>query len=328
MKTAFAGLNRAREIGARQNEAHMLNGLGLISIEQNDLSHAMRYLEQSIKLAREISDAVIEFSALSNLGNAAALLGDFSMARDCYERSYLGVHARGDRYGEGLMLSNLGWVAGMQGDFAASRNYQMQGLDIAREVGNPYQEAYTLINLSASTAIQGDAAGALGYALQGYELCRKIGERSGEGWALLNMGHAYMLAEELEQASQAYESCFEIREELRQSNLSAEALAGLLQISLYKDEVPLLVQRADAILAIMETDKEFAGSEEPLRIYYALYQALSKMKDPRSGIVLRNAIQLLNAQVSKFKDEHAQSMYVEDVPWRRAIRQAGQTLSN
>jgi class 3 adenylate cyclase/Tfp pilus assembly protein PilF len=328
MKTAFAGLNRAREIGARQNEAHMLNGLGLISIEQNDLPHAMRYLEQSIKLAREISDAVIEFSALSNLGNAAALLGDFFMARDCYERSYLGVHARGDRYGEGLMLSNLGWVAGMQGDFAASRNYQMQGLDIAREVGNPYQEAYTLINLSASTAIQGDAAGALGYALQGYELCRKIGERSGEGWALLNMGHAYMLAEELEQASQAYESCLEIREELRQSNLSAEALAGLLQISLYKDEVPFLVQRADAILAIMEKDKEFAGSEEPLRVYYTLYQALSKMKDPRSGIVLRNAIQLLDAQVSKFKDEHAQSMYVENVPWRRAIRQAGQTLSN
>jgi tetratricopeptide (TPR) repeat protein len=195
-------------------------------------------------------------------------------------------------------------------------------------VGNPYQEAYTLINLSASTAIQGDAVIALEYALQGYELCRKIGEHSGEGWALLNMGHAYMLAEELDLAFQAYEDCLEIREELNQPNLSAEALAGLVQISLYKDEMPSMVQRANTLLSIMEKDKEFTGAEEPLRIYYTLYQALKKMKDPRSSIVLQNAIRLLETRVSRFKDENAQSMYVENVPWRRAIWQARQTTSN
>ena len=328
MKTALAGLDKARQVGARKNEAHMLNGLGLISIEQNNLSQAMQYLEQSINLAREIMDAVVEFSALSNLGNAAALLGDYSMARDCYDRSYLGVRARGDRYAEGLMLSNLGWVAGKQGDFSASQKYQMQGLDIAREVGNPYQEAYTLINLSTSAAIQSDAVAALEYALQGYELCRKIGEQSGEAWALLNMGHAYMLAEELDRAFQAYKDCLEIREGLNQVNLSAEALAGLLQISLHMDDEKSLAQRANAILSIMEKDKEFTGAEEPLRIYFTLYQALKKAKDPRSGTVLQNANHLLEAQVSKFKDEDARFLYVESAPWRRAIRLAMQALSN
>ncbi len=318
---ARAGLALARQAGAKRSEAQMLSGMGLISIEQNKILDAMDYLEQSINIARQIADEVIEISALNNFGNAAASLGDYSMAYECYERSYRGFQTRGDRSGEGMMLNNLGWAAGMRGDFEAARTYQQQALKIAREVGNQHQEAYTLINLSALLGIQGDPVSARECAILGFELCRKIGERSGEAWALLNLGHSYILTEDLEPAQAAYEQSFFIRTEMRQPNLSAEALAGLIQIALFKDELAALAERTEAVLSIMEKDRDLSGAEDPLRVYYVCYQALHKMKDPRSRDVLKGAKRLLEAQVSKFRDESARRMYVENVPWRRAIHQ-------
>jgi tetratricopeptide (TPR) repeat protein len=300
-------------------QAQILNGMGLISIDQNNLPLASQYLTQAIELARSISEVAIEARALTNLGNVAGALGDYAMARDCYEKSYLSVHARGDRYGECLTLGNIGWVAGVQGDFSASRTYHQQALRIAREDGNVYQEAYTLINLSAVLGIQGDAVAAIECARLGNDLCKRIGERSGEAWAFLNMGHANMLAEELEQAQFAYEQSLAIREELRQPNLAAEAQAGLVQIALCRGDLSTITRHANSILATLDRDKEFSGAEEPLRIYFTLYQALEKMKDPRSQTVLQTAKQLLDARVSKFKEESAQRMYVENVPWRRAL---------
>lgn len=328
MKRAEQALALAREIGSQKHEAQMLSGMGLIATEQNAPLRASEYLRKSIEIAREISDAAIESSSLNNLGNCEAAQGDYSRARECYQQSYASVRERGDRYGEGLMLSNLGWVASMQGDFPASRAYLEQALEIAREVGNPYQEAYTLINLSAVLSIQGDAEGALQYAWLGNDFSRKIGERSGEAWALLNLGHAYLLSEELDQAQLAYEQCLVIRNELNQPNLSAEALSGLAQIALYRSNLPSLTQLIESIFSIMEKDGNFSGAEEPLRIYYTCHQALEVMKDPRSHSILQTAKRLLEAQVSKFKDENERRRYVENVPWRRAIHQAAQTLTD
>ena len=44
-----------------------------------------------------------------------------------------------------------------------------------------------------------------------------------------------------------------------------------------------------------------------------------KQKDPRATVVLQNAKQLLGAQVSKLRSDEARRMFVQNVPWRRAI---------
>ena len=66
------------------------------------------------------------------------------------------------------------------------------------------------------------------------------------------------------------------------------------------------------------------GTDEPLRVYYACYLLLEKKQDPRSKEVLQTAMNLLEAQVSKFKDETARKRYIENIPWRREIRDAAQ----
>jgi hypothetical protein len=62
--------------------------------------------------------------------------------------------------------------------------------------------------------------------------------------------------------------------------------------------------------------------EEPLRVYLACYNVLDLLEDSRSLQILIKAMELLEAQLSKINDEKARRMYIENVPWRRAIESA------
>jgi tetratricopeptide (TPR) repeat protein len=323
MKQAGESLALSRRAGMRLAEGKTLNTMGLIALEQKDHSAAQEYLVEAVAIAREAGDLVLEGKALNNLANLAGMIqGDFSQARAYYEQAYEIVHARGDRYGEGVIVSNLGWCTGMQGDFKAARTYLEQSLSISREVGNAYQETYTLINLSSAAGIQGEALEAVKYAARAHELSLRISERSGEAWAYLYLGHAYALVKEFGKAERAYADSIHIREELGQPGLAMEPTAGLIQVALDRDNLALALQHTEAILAFLAGGGALEGAEEPLRIYLACYNALEKGKDPRAREVLQEAIHLLDAQVSRFRDEAAGRMYVQNVPWRLAIQNA------
>jgi hypothetical protein len=114
----------------------------------------------------------------------------------------------------------------------------------------------------------------------------------------------------------------EIRSEIKGAVLVVEARAGLLQAYLIMGDQISAQNEAEHILRYMDENKSFEGAEEPLRIFLAAFQALEETKDPRVSVVLQNAIQLLNTQVSKLRSEDARRIYVENVSWRREILQA------
>jgi hypothetical protein len=104
--------------------------------------------------------------------------------------------------------------------------------------------------------------------------------------------------------------------------MKMEALAGLIQTLLYKGDHSAAMNETEKIISYLQSGNTLDGAETPLRVYYACYLALEKMQDPRSRTLLQSAAQLLETQVSKLKDEGARQLYVENVSWRRAIRQA------
>jgi hypothetical protein len=57
-------------------------------------------------------------------------------------------------------------------------------------------------------------------------------------------------------------------------------------------------------------------------VYLACYEVLERLEDPRALQILDKAKQLLESQVSNIDDEQARRMYIDNVPWRRAIEQA------
>ncbi len=322
-RRAQAGLNLARGAGKRLEEGNILNSMGLIALEQKNPAAAHNYFEQSLMIARETHNHSAELKSLNNLGNSAGFVqGNYSAARSYYDQVHTLARKRGDRYTESIALGNLGWAAGMQGDLSSARDYLEQALVIARQVGNQYQETYVLINLSNVACIQGEASAAIQYASQAIELARKTGERSGEAWGLLYLGHAFLLDAKFEQTRRAFEASLNLRRELDQPSLGMEPMAGLIQWALETNDADSAGEWANEVLAHLAGGGTFEGTEEPLRIYLACYRALEKQKDPRSHAVLSDAAALLNAQASKFGDEVSRRNYIENVPWRRAIRDA------
>jgi tetratricopeptide (TPR) repeat protein len=326
MQRAHEGLSLAERSGKRIQEGYILNSMGLIALEQREPAFGHHYLERALAIARETGERELEARSLNNLANSAGFVqGDYAAARDYYQQAYLLVHERGDRSGEGIALANLGWASGLLGDFSAARAFHERALSVSREVGNRYQETYTLVNLSAIAEMQGEAPAAMAYARQANELARRIGERSGEAWSMLYIGHAFLLTGDFAWAREAFQQSVSIREELGQSGLAVEAVSGLVQAALGAKNLPAALDWTEKILSHLANGGTFEATDSPLRIYHVCYQALETLKDPRAMELLREAASLLDAQVAKILDDEARRMFVENVPWRRAIQEAWET---
>lgn len=324
MKCALDGLELARQSGRRVEEGKALSSIGLIALETKEPGLAQNYLEEAVAIARETKDRTLESRAIANLANAAAYIQrDYVAARAYFEQANALNQELGDRYAQGIALGNIGWTCGLLGDYATAQKYHQQALLIAREVGNYYHETYTLMNLSSVAEARQEAQEAMKYALQANELCKEKGDKQSEAWSYLYLGYAYLLDDQLDEASTAFEEALKLRRERKQTSLATEPTAGLIQVALRMNDISSAGLWMEDILGYLSEGGTLDGTEEPLRVYLACFDVLDKTADPRAPAVLQVAVQLLEEQASKISDEKSRRMYVENVPWRRAIEQAG-----
>jgi tetratricopeptide (TPR) repeat protein len=322
MQRAGSALARIRDSKNRNEECRILNIMGWIALEQKELLPAKKYLVEALEKARGMKNLDVESKVLANLGMAECFLnGNYALAHEYYEQAYAIVQKLGNRHELGRYLMNLGFVAGMQGDLIAARSYYEQALKIVQEIGDAYAEIHTLTNLSALEGIQNNAGAARQNAQQASELAQKVSDRSGEAWARLYLGHACLMQNEFEPALSAFQASLTIRDELDQPSLSMEPLAGLAAVHLARDDIASASYPAEKILKFLLEDGSALDSvDEPLRIYHICYLYLERKNDRRSLRVLRSAEELLKTQASKIGNELDRRRFVENIPWRRAIR--------
>lgn len=322
MQKVGYGLDLARRCGHRRQQGYLANAAGLIALEQKDPTVAFQFLEEARAIANEMGDEDLEARALNNLANAAGfVLGDYLSAQGYYQQVYSLAHERGDRLTECIMLGNLGWVAGMMGNFDAARSYQQQALSLAREIDYRYMETYTLLNLSAVMIAQGNLHESLRLARQAHALAVELNETSLQAWACFYQGHAALLGGETVYAAKMFHRSALIRETLEQPGLWIEAVAGLAQAALSENNLLTAREHVESILSRLENGRP-EGIEEPLRVYWTIYQVLERTNDPRADDILQVGIQLLETQVSRFSDEAMCRRYIDNFPWRRALWRA------
>jgi tetratricopeptide (TPR) repeat protein len=296
--------------------------LGLISLDHEGPAIAQDYHEQALAIAREVKDRYLEAKILNNLATTVGLSqGDFSAAQDYFLQSLSIFQEYGDLSGKGLIMINLGWLAGILGDYPAAMNYYEQALPILRKVGNRMEEMYAYVNLSAIEIAQDRADESLGWIEKAFEFSTAIGERTAAGWAHFCSGHAHLIKSNYDLAAQAFLKSIEIRTQINAPILAMEARSGLCESLLRSGDLASAQREADQLVSYIEENKTLEGMEEPLRVFLSLINVFDKTKDPRIPVVLQYANQLLEAQVSKLRSEEARRMFVENVPWRRTIRQ-------
>ncbi|HSJ86487.1 MAG TPA: tetratricopeptide repeat protein [Anaerolineales bacterium] len=323
MKLGQETLLLARGSADRRQLSRVLTAVGLVAFEQKEPAGAGGYFVEALEIANELQDRNLAIRAMNNLAMfESAVHGDYERALSYYERTLEMTRQIGDRTAETYSLATLGFAAGLLGDFLKAEEYLKHALLIARESDHSYSEIYVLINLSSNAALQNRATDSLVYARASIELSQKVGEQSGEAWGWLYMGHAQILLEELNQARLSFNKSLEIRERLDQPSLSMEPIAGLVETDMRAGDLETATREVEKILAHLEQGGNLNGADEPLRVYYSCYQLLQKKQDPRAGRVLQAAFQMLEEQLSKFKNERLRQAYIENVPWRYALQLA------
>jgi len=181
---------------------------------------------------------------------------------------------------------------------------------------------FTYVNLSSTASAQNLVDDALKWAHTALDLSVKMEDPIGEAWAFYSLGLAELKGQQFDKAVHSFTRSVEIRSTLNAIPLITESRAGLVNAYWGLGDQISAEKEVEEIIQYMEKDASFEGTEEPLRIYFAIFDHLNKIKDPRAGLVLQNANQLLNAQVSKLRSDEARRMFVENVPWRRVIAEA------
>jgi class 3 adenylate cyclase/predicted ATPase len=314
------GLELARNVNDRLEEGRALTALGLLTLESNQPSRAVEYMEQAVAIAREVGDRLLESRGLGNLANAAAyVLRDYISAREYYKQAQRLAVEMGDRFGEGVEKGNIGWVNMLLGDYETARIDLEAALSIAREVNHTYQEIYTLLNLSAVSEAQGIADEAEQFAVEAMELSLARGDKSGEAWSYYYLGNAYLLSNKVEQAQESFTQALKMRKDQNQAALEKEPLAGLIRVALARGDRSTAARYADEVASYLSAGGTLDGTEEPLRIYLACYNALAAEQDPRCGEILKSACGILNAQASKISVLSSRRRFIDNVSWRREL---------
>jgi class 3 adenylate cyclase/tetratricopeptide (TPR) repeat protein len=276
----------------------------------------------ALALAREAGDSALEGALLNELGNLADEAGDFDAARSSYGQA-LALHRRaGHRSNEAGTLSNLGYLDLNLGDYEAARDRLGLAREIFARIGQRGREGIVLINLALVALHSGDARAAAEQARAAQALLAaarirwaEAAARRVQGQAALAMGDAGQAAVHLSAACDAFVG-------LGLAQLAVEAQASLAQVALSRGDLAQAMALAEAVLAELQRGLGLDGTEEPLRVHLACWQALHAAGDARAGAVLHAAWQQLDARAAGLQDETARHTYLQRVPHHRALLQA------
>jgi tetratricopeptide (TPR) repeat protein len=327
-KKGVDGLSHASKNGDRDGESRLLNLLGLIALEQENLAGAQDYYKRSLRIAKEIGNLRNQAMPLNNLGNEALTVGNFSAAQEYYERSLKLARKIGDRAGEGLVLGNLGFIAGIQGDYITGREYNDQSLQSARQVGNRIQEAYALINVSSILRALKEYPKALAQANQGLSIAREIGDPNGEAWSLTSLGNIYFDINDLDAAAEDFKGALELRQSLEQPNLASEPLAGQARIALEEGDLQRAIEYINPIIEYLDRGGTLDGTEEPIRVYLTCFQVLHQAGDPRAGLILEAGYDQLQTRGAGIKNKAMRNNYYENIPDNKKLLSEWETFQD
>jgi tetratricopeptide (TPR) repeat protein len=231
------GLDCAKTLGRREDEASHLKNLGIAYLELGELERSIEAFNNALVMFREIGDQRKESSTLGNLGLAFNAKGEPHLALEYFQQHLEIARETGDRFGEGNALGNIGMAYKNLGKPRQAIPYHEEALAIAREIGDRPGEGATLNDMGNAYYEAGEFEHASSLYNQALDIFREIGDHKNESNALGNLGLAYKELGDFDQAISLYEKALlidrnlgnRVGEEITLNNLS-EAYRDLGEI--------------------------------------------------------------------------------------------------
>lgn len=296
-------------------------------IQREEYLEAQQLAERALVSARQSGNQNLEVNGLHGLAFIYRAEGDYHAALEVARRAVAADQEAGDRYGEGTTLGNLGVAHMSLGNYAAAKDCFQQALAIHRETGSKVRIGSELVNLSWNAQTLGEWESALAYGEEGIAILRAVDQAEMTAEGLIWLGHAWFGLGQIEKALEAYDESLRLRRQLEQEYLAMGVLAGMARVALAQNDLDSARNYVAQIMSYLDGGGSLDGTWEPLRLYMTCYQVLHTVGDDRAEEALETAHQKLQKWANMIPEAEARRMYLENIPWHRALEEAYHEMS-
>jgi len=228
---AIAAHTQARaiyqELNLRKQESRPLYYLGKAYLYQGQAAKALEFYKDALSIAQEIQDEGLIGGISGGLGSCYRLLGDEETSIR-YHQQALALHQKfNDRRAMGNDLGNLGNVYMETGNKEKAAELFKQSLTVAEDVGDLHGVASQLTHLGELYLNIDQTDTAENYLETGLVFFRDAGDRMREGAALVGLGSVRAKRDEIEQAIHFYEEALSIYRKLGLDDIQSKLLYQL-----------------------------------------------------------------------------------------------------
>lgn len=169
------------------HRASALDGVGLITLFQNDYPQATAYLEESLGLFRSLGDQDGIASALTKLGFIAAFENDLARAEEIRAAILPLKPDLEEQSTVGYLLIFLGLSAVIRGEMGDALALHRESLEIFRQLANLHGMVWCLTNLGLLEMVTGNIQAAEEDLREDVVLAVQLGEPASIQYALLGL---------------------------------------------------------------------------------------------------------------------------------------------
>jgi tetratricopeptide (TPR) repeat protein len=227
LKYYHESLKITEEVGDKNGIAGTLNNIGSICYNQGNIARALEYLLKSLTIREDIGDKTGIAQSLNNIGFIYKTHGDILKALEFYHKSLKIQKAVGDKKGTATSLNNIGLIYDNQGDIPKALEYNHKSLKIREDIGDKSGIAGSLNNIGLIYDNQGDIQRALEYYHKSLKIQEEIGDKSGIAQSLNNIGLIYNGSRDIPKALECLYKSLKIREEIEDKSGTAQSLSNI-----------------------------------------------------------------------------------------------------
>lgn len=241
-------LDLARRLGDRDDEASLLNNLGLIHLSRKDLLRAEASFQEALGVQEALEHPREVAAIRNNLAIVAKERGELDRAEALYSQNLASGRQEGDALAQARALINLGDVAIGRLHFPKAETYLKEGLALREAAGNRPGLIVPLLNLGILARLQGRGAEARQWCERGLALAVELQRKPLEGLAHLELARLDRLEGRGSAAYTRDRAAEALGAATQDPELQARALAGQALVLLDRPSLAEpLIQKALAL---------------------------------------------------------------------------------
>ncbi len=172
--------------------AIVLNNIADIYETQGYVSRALDYYSRSLKLNEKRNNKIGIAQAYNNIGFIYSNQGDLDKALEFYQKSYKIKKELNNKQGLALSLSNIGYILQKKKSFFKAMSYYLLALKSATEIKDKELMSQIHTNIGGILQLQGDEEMAIKNFRTGLRLSQDVGDKDGLAHHSNSLGKIYL----------------------------------------------------------------------------------------------------------------------------------------